>query len=182
MKKDTMECPYCGEEILAVAKKCKHCGEWLKEDKVNNECIDEEEANVDEEDDDDSYFTKSENAVWDMLKDYWLIIFLLVIAFFTLPSEKKQTAKMMDELRVLVRKEIKKEVRNENLFTQAIGEAAMKNNDLLDNVIKKRYAVKVTNLMVASIITVKEKDTGDENVCGIAAFGFVYTTTLLLGK
>ena len=28
-------CPYCGEEILAVAKKCKHCGEWLdKEENV----------------------------------------------------------------------------------------------------------------------------------------------------
>lgn len=25
-------CPYCGEEILSVAKKCKHCDEWLKED------------------------------------------------------------------------------------------------------------------------------------------------------
>ena len=24
-------CPYCGEKIMAAAKKCKHCGEWLVE-------------------------------------------------------------------------------------------------------------------------------------------------------
>lgn len=29
--KDTKTCPYCGEEILAVAKKCKYCGEWLED-------------------------------------------------------------------------------------------------------------------------------------------------------
>ena len=27
---ETKPCPYCGEEILEVAKKCKHCGEFLE--------------------------------------------------------------------------------------------------------------------------------------------------------
>ena len=29
MPDETKRCPYCGEEILAIAKKCKHCGEFL---------------------------------------------------------------------------------------------------------------------------------------------------------
>lgn len=33
--KETKICPYCGEEILAVAKKCKHCGEWLTKEKID---------------------------------------------------------------------------------------------------------------------------------------------------
>lgn len=32
MEKETKRCPYCGEIILAVAQKCKHCGEWLNKD------------------------------------------------------------------------------------------------------------------------------------------------------
>ena len=29
MENPTKRCPYCGEEILAVARKCRFCGEWL---------------------------------------------------------------------------------------------------------------------------------------------------------
>lgn len=29
MEQNTMKCPYYGEEILAVAKKCRYCGSWL---------------------------------------------------------------------------------------------------------------------------------------------------------
>ncbi len=31
MEKEKRDCPYCGEEIFAIARKCKHCGEWLTE-------------------------------------------------------------------------------------------------------------------------------------------------------
>ena len=37
MEKKTKRCPYCGEEILAVAKKCKHCGEWLEPKEITKE-------------------------------------------------------------------------------------------------------------------------------------------------
>ena len=31
------KCPFCAEEILADAKKCKHCGEWLESPSVRVE-------------------------------------------------------------------------------------------------------------------------------------------------
>lgn len=37
MEKQTKTCPFCGEEILATAKKCKHCGEWLERENAHQE-------------------------------------------------------------------------------------------------------------------------------------------------
>lgn len=36
METNIKQCPYCGEEILIAAKKCKHCGEWLENKDSNN--------------------------------------------------------------------------------------------------------------------------------------------------
>lgn len=33
----TKNCPFCGEEIMADARKCKHCGEWLEEDPIQEQ-------------------------------------------------------------------------------------------------------------------------------------------------
>lgn len=39
MNDKTKTCPYCGEEIKAVAKKCRYCGEWITEEEVQIKMI-----------------------------------------------------------------------------------------------------------------------------------------------
>ncbi len=37
MNEKTKNCPFCNEEILSKAEKCKHCNEWLTEDISDDE-------------------------------------------------------------------------------------------------------------------------------------------------
>ena len=150
---------------MAVAKKCKHCGEWLDEEEIEGEVVETEEEESDSADDDSNW-----NWLYKVI--FWVII--LAVAFFTLPSEEKQTERMMEELRVLVRKDIKNQTRNQDAFTQALGKGMMKDKDVVDKLVHQRYAIKIDNYKVVSIINVKEKETGETRTCGFAGFGIIY--------
>lgn len=160
-----MKCPYCGEEILAVAMKCKHCGEWLEEDEYEEVEVDTAEENKPDSDDDTN---------WDWLCNIIVWVIILAVAFFTLPSEEKQKEKMKEELRVLIRKDIKNQTRNQDVFTQALGQGMMKDKKIVDELVRKRYAITVNNYKVFSTITVEEKETGEKRTCGFAGFGIIY--------
>lgn len=43
---ETKKCPYCGKEILAVAKKCKHCKKWIVKPNEAQDTSKDEPTNV----------------------------------------------------------------------------------------------------------------------------------------
>lgn len=68
-QRELKKCPYCGEEILAVAKKCKHCGNWLE---VNDRTYSKEVRS-----------TKKDSSSWRYL--YIVVIILALGAFYLIP-------------------------------------------------------------------------------------------------
>jgi len=68
----TKECPYCAEEILVAAKKCKHCGEFLDDElKKNSEPEVEKESVV--------YVKQEKNGLVTFLVILGIIALIMVI-------------------------------------------------------------------------------------------------------
>ena len=59
MEQNLKTCPYCGEEIMATAKKCKHCGEWLEEEPLKEST---DVAEIETEEDEENYITSKNST------------------------------------------------------------------------------------------------------------------------
>ena len=77
---EIIKCPFCGEEIFAEAKKCKHCGEWLDKDHPR-------EVELDEDPD------SEEGGIWKRILTALEIAFIIAIFIFTVPKEQKHLSK-----------------------------------------------------------------------------------------
>ena len=95
-EKQTKNCPYCGEEIFAIAKKCKHCGEWLEEQE--NILTDEEIERIAEEAANEAIASMEEieakrNKI-SIIINAVVIVFIGVLLLLTVPDEQQHIAKV----------------------------------------------------------------------------------------
>lgn len=94
MTEDVKRCPACGEEILAVAKKCKHCGEFI--DESNNIKISSTTSNVAP-----SHNAKpSQNVNPLLLAIFYTIVFSMV--FFTVIAVVMGVVGIKSEVAILI--------------------------------------------------------------------------------
>ena len=104
---DTKNCPYCGEEILIAAKKCKHCREWLKNEdtttakEASNSKKNETQETIEASDSQESEVVvkKSKAKLIAMLiVSIAIVVFVLVFIFRSF-SEAPETGVVIDGVR-----------------------------------------------------------------------------------
>ena len=95
-EKKTKECPYCGEEILATAKKCKHCGDWLDRPNETDSVLTDEEIDKIAEDAVNEAEAEIEKRfrVIKIVGTALAVIGIGLLMFFMVPSKQKHLAKL----------------------------------------------------------------------------------------
>lgn len=195
MDKKTKRCPYCGEEILSVAKKCKHCGQWLIKEcphchnwikitarkcKYCKQWVDENSETGLEDGEQETLFRNilqfCRGCFASCLSKIISVVIFCVIAHFLLPSEPNHINS--------IKTTIAENMNNQFAARGAgLGELVNINGYYLfygpnfeQNVIAmldERYSFKVYDFIVISFCDMIDKESNEETTVSIAGFGII---------
>lgn len=103
---ETKRCPYCGEEIMAVARKCKHCGEWLDKkpespsvaSTVKTSTVDDMPTKRKPKEEDELKASEIASLGGMILVSWGFVIgLILLILHVTVPSEERMRECVLDD-------------------------------------------------------------------------------------
>lgn len=166
---ETKNCPYCGEEILTTAKKCKHCGEWvdLSADITTQNSIKEADARV--KDLSDSLVEAEaykEDTGYSCMSNIFFTVIFVVAAIILKPSETTHINKVKEKIIETYMERNQYNIANDNK-TQYMLKAAVDN----------QISYKIKDYIIFNMCEVEDLNTGEKKTCSIGAFGFVYVAT-----
>lgn len=167
-----MKCPYCGEEILDGAKKCKHCGEWLDAESAAVNTKKDSEGTTEDTSND---FTPEEKKKLKGCLFNSLGIILLLVMVFTCPKEEKHSGAYMNEMEQILEEEITEDpslLIGLGLLNSLSGDTSYL-SDAIDLALEKQIR-EVIEYHKYFIFSLSAMEYDNEGVLGIGVFGKVW--------
>lgn len=122
MEQNTKKCPYCGEEVLAVAKKCRFCGEWLDNESTEQTSAQPEVSKQSQQRKPKTFLNKK-RSLMVIIPMSAIVVFAIILLVFHLNysftdwwADEKEYGSMTNEEQGGVRQKIKRVEEGEARF------------------------------------------------------------------
>lgn len=159
-------CPYCGGEIDAGVRKCKHCGEWILPNTVQPT--------------EPSLAASQEAPRPRRRRHYGCIISLLVVlallvaAAVSVPSKREHREEINEALVDYARTYAQKSMRGSDSFDVLLAQLLMGSDELMEYVIGSYVETDIENYGLFSLGYLRLAGNSERTLVSIAAFDEVF--------